>query len=280
MELHSRAFTFVDRITSLAPKARITGRFTIPSSLAEFPQSVISEAIGQLAAWSAMVAVDFKSRPVAGLAGCVELLGIARPGQTLELAADLESVDDEAVSYGGAAFADGKPLVRLHHCVGPMVPMTEFADPVMMRARFEELCGDQGVTGGFAGLPPLALAPELIEPGRCVRARFVVPTSAPLFADHFPRRPVFPGSLLMHLKLRLVAALAATLPPPQTNGAWSVLSVNDVKLRAFIAPGENFELEAKLKRHSGREATVLVQTRNGPRVIGSARVELIPELSP
>lgn len=280
MDPHSRAFTFVDRIVSFEPASRIVGRYSIPAEIAEFPQSLISEAIGQLAALAAMSAVDFKSRPVAGLAERVELLGTAQPGQTLELSAELASVDGEAVSYSGAAFVDGLPVVRLHHCVGPMVPMAEFADPEVVRAAFEASFQAPGLTGGFTGLPSLLIAPEIIEPGRCHRARWTVPASAPFFADHFPRRPVFPGSLLMHLKLQLAASLASVLPSPDKRGHWTVRSVNDVKLRAFIPPGESLDLEATLKRYSADATTIFVQSRNNSRIIGGARIELTPELIP
>jgi hypothetical protein len=62
----------------------------IPSELRDFPLPLVGEAIGQLAAWAAMAAVEFGQRPVAGLAGSIELLGEPRPGQVLELAAGLD----------------------------------------------------------------------------------------------------------------------------------------------------------------------------------------------
>ena len=76
MDEHFRAFSFVDRIASLEPGTRIRGSYTIPSSIDDFPASLVAEAVGQLAAWAVMSAVDFKSRPVAGLAGNIELLSI------------------------------------------------------------------------------------------------------------------------------------------------------------------------------------------------------------
>src|SRR5262245_54840679 len=100
MNEHFRAFSFVDRIHSLEAGATIRGSYMIPAHLESFPSLLVAEAVGQCAAWSAMAAVDFKCRPVAGLAGKVELLGRVQPGQVLELAADLERADHEAVAYG------------------------------------------------------------------------------------------------------------------------------------------------------------------------------------
>ena len=84
----------------------------------------------------------------------------------------------------------------------------------------------------------------------------------------------------MHLKLQLAASLASVLPSPDKRGHWTVRSVNDVKLRAFIPPGESLDLEATLKRYSADATTIFVQSRNNSRIIGGARIELTPELIP
>jgi len=70
----------------------------------------VPEAVGQLAAWSAMAALDFKVRPVAGLAGRIELMSDVRPGQSLELAVEIQTAEMDAVAYGGTAQVDGSPL--------------------------------------------------------------------------------------------------------------------------------------------------------------------------
>ena len=92
-----------------ARKSKFLSVYAIPSELRDFPLALVGEAIGQLAAWAAMAAVDFGQRPVAGLAGSIELLHEPRAGQVLELAADLEQVDAESVEYRGTAHVDGTP---------------------------------------------------------------------------------------------------------------------------------------------------------------------------
>ena len=277
MDGHFRAFSFVDRIASVEPGVRIRGKYRIPAGIAEFPGSLVSEAVGQLAAWSAMAALDFKVRPVAGLAGRIELLSEVRPGQTLELAAEIETAEMDAVAYGGTAHADGQPVADLEHCVGPMMPLEEFDDPDAVRERFNFLCGEGAAPGGFAGLPVFALDPSAGEPGRWMRATFHVPLDAPFFADHFPRRPVFPGTLLMHMNLRLAAALAAGIPAPAGGGCWRMRSVSDVKLRAFTPPGEVLGIEAKIGEAAADAVEIGVETRNGRRLVGGARVHFVRE---
>ncbi len=277
MDEHFRAFTFVDCITLLRPGVGIHGRYSIPAGLRDFPASLVAESIGQLAAWAAMAAVDFRSRPVAGLAASVELFAPARPGQELDLAVELDTVDEDAVAYSGTASVGGTVYVRLRDCVGPMVPLVEFDDPQALRDQFARLSGAGATPGGFGGLPAFSFQRDGGEVGRSARAVLRVPTSAPFFADHFPRRPVFPGSLLMHLNLELAAALSAEVAVPKPGAHWKLQSVTDVKLRAFIAPGETLGLEARLMDGSPDSAGVIVETRRGGAKIGSVRLHFVLE---
>ena len=277
MDHHFRAFSFVDRIHSVEPGIRISGSYAIPPGIGQFSSSLVGEAVGQLAAWAAMAAMDFERRPVAGLAGAINLLAPVKPGQDLELSAELESIDDEAVAYHGEARVNGVPVLRLHNCVGPMVPIADFDDPQALRERFALLCGPGAVPGAFQGVPAFALEQTGGEKGRCLRAAFQVPPAAPLFADHFPRRPVFPGSLLMHLNMQLAASLAKELPLPDSSSSWVLRTINDLKLRTFIPPGELLECEATVQECTGSSARVAIETRKGKKILGGARVQLEAE---
>lgn len=274
MSHHFRAYTFVDRIAAVQPGVSVRGWYAIPAALTEFSSSLVAEATGQLAAWSALAAVDFKSRPVAGIAGLVEILAPVRPGDTLELAAEIESVDADAIAYGGTASVNGSPVLRLHHCVGPMLPAAEFDDPQALRDHYALLCGAGSTPGAFGGATELTCEPISGEPGKSIRARLQVPTDAPFFHDHFPRKPVFPGTLLMQSKLCLVSQLAAQLPAPAGVGKWKLQNVSGMKLRAFIPPGDALQLEAKLVQLEGQSVTVSVDSRRNGKLAGSATVML------
>jgi 3-hydroxymyristoyl/3-hydroxydecanoyl-(acyl carrier protein) dehydratase len=274
MDALSRAFSFVDRITSLHDRTQIHGSFVIPADWHAFPLALVGEAVGQLAAWAAMAAVDFTCRPVAGLAGCVELLRQPRAGQTLVLAADLHHVDAESVEYGGTAHADDQLVLRLGDCVGPMVPLADFDDPQALRARFEQLCATGSGPRRFPPLPPLTLDRTGGDAGQRVSAGFQVPSEAPLFADHFPRRPVFPGSLLMHMNLQLGALLAKQIPAPAAGGRWVPSTIQDMKLRSFIPPGAALQLDARLKRQSPDSASLILETRMAKDLIATASLVL------
>jgi 3-hydroxymyristoyl/3-hydroxydecanoyl-(acyl carrier protein) dehydratase len=271
MDGHFRAFSFVDRITDLDPGRSVAGVYTIPAGVGSFVPSLVAEAIGQLAAWAAMSKLDFALRPVAGIAKRVDFFKPVGPGQTMQLTATLDSVDDSAVAYGGSARIHGGEILRLTNCVGPMLPATDFDDPEAMRRRFDLLRDGGAIPGLYGGVPEFALSRTGGQAGEFTTARLDIPASAPFFADHFPRRPIFPGTLLVHCKLRLAAELARELPGPGGAGSWQARDVVDVKIRSFTEPGTQLDLEARLKERDGARAIIGLQSRNGTRLVGSTR---------
>jgi hypothetical protein len=80
----------------------------------------------------------------------------------------------------------------------------------------------------------------------------------------------------MHLNLRLAAALAAELPPPAKGGQWELRALSDVKLRAWIPPGESLQMEARLRSCESDAVSSVVTTRIGEQTMGGARVQLQP----
>ncbi len=264
------AFSFVDRITGLEPGQRAGGRFLIPPGIRGFLPSLAAEAVGQLAAWVAMSQSGFRRRPVAGIAGEIQLRGRAQPGDTLELHVEISSCDEEALSYGGRAEVRGTPVLVLADCVGPMLPLEEFDAPEAVAARFALLCGAGAAPGQFPGVAPLEYPVTGREPGRRLQAELCVPGSAPFFADHFPRRPVVPGTLLLDAQLRLAAALAGessgATPPPQP------CRVQNVKLRAFIPPEQPVEIWAEMPRDAGGPLSIGARVEGKP--VSTGRVQM------
>ena len=70
-----------------------------------------------------------------------------------------------------------------------------------------------------------------------------MPATAAFFEDHFPRRPVFPATLLLDARLQLASRVAA-----QAAGETrlSLTRITNVKVRAFTAPGATLLLSAQL----------------------------------
>ncbi len=269
------SFSFVDRITGIAPGARGQGLFAVPAGLPGFPSSLVAEAVGQLAAWIAMAHVEFRRRPVAGLAGEVRILGDVVPGQVLDLGVEVESCDLEAVAYAGRACVGDAPVIELSRCVGPMLPLDEFDAPEEVREQFETLCGPGVPPGRFRGIADLDFTLTDRDPGKSLCAELAVPGSAPFFADHFPRRPVFPGTLLLDAQMRLAVKLAGDVFHSDPPARLVVRRIADVKLRSFIPPGRVVELRGEVLSASGGAATVAVAGRVMGKQVSTGRVEIV-----
>jgi 3-hydroxymyristoyl/3-hydroxydecanoyl-(acyl carrier protein) dehydratase len=270
-----RAFSFVDRITQCAD-GRIEGQYTVPANATRFPASLMAEAVGQLAAWSAMAQLDFAFRPVAGLASETRYHRIAAPGQTLRLEANIERCDPEAVAYSGRALIDGRIALELVDCVGPMLPMGEFDDPEAVRADFDTLCTVGAAVGRFTGVPAPLVELQKHAVGQRLRATLQVPLrqGTPYFDDHFPRRPVFPGTLLLDALAGLAVQLAHEAMPGPASAALMPRVVSQVKIRSFTAPGTTLDLEIDLLEQVDDGARLKLGARNEGKTIATARIEV------
>ena len=275
MSDHFAAFSFVDRITAFDPGARAQAEFAVPLQIASFPSCLVAEAVGQLAAWVAMAKVSFRGRPVAALANETRFHGAVRPGDRLELGVEIDSCDDDAVAYAGWARVNGALVIELVDCLGPMLPVEEFDSPTALAARLELLRGTGAAPGRFQGVVAPRIVPgETVHgdtmagdtsPGKAISAQLHVPAAAPFFGDHFPRRPVFPATLLLDAQIGMAMQLAAPghVPARMTH----------VKMRSFIAPGDVLQIEAR--RAPADANRILLSAHNNGKTVATARLETV-----
>jgi len=270
------AFSFVDRITEVTPGVRVRGTFHVPAGVREFPAALLAEAVGQLAAWSSMAKLGFRLRPVAGLARETRFFRVARPGDTLALEADIESCTDNDVAYAGRASVDGEPVIALEQCLGPMLPAEDFDAPEQLRRDFDLLCGPGAPSDRFAGLPVFNLEHTEAVAGERVKALLRVPDSAAFFEDHFPRKPVFPATLLLDNLIRLAIGLAEKDIAPVAGTELAASRVLDVKVRTFIPPGEVLELSVQRFQSESAPFLARLAARANGKPVATARVEIGP----
>lgn len=271
------AFSFVDRITQVEPGLRVRGTYRVPARVARFPAALVAEAVGQLAAWASMAQLDFRRRPVAGLARETRFLREVKPGDTLALEADLESCSEDDVAYAGRASVDDRAVIVLEQCLGPMLPAEEFDAPEALRRDYALLCGSGAPAERFAGLPAFELVPGASLPGERIGATLRVPQAAPFFEDHFPRRPVFPATLLLDAQIHLALELARRTLVPGAGRELAAARVLDVKVRSFIAPGQLLELAAERvapARDAADAWTAKLSARAAGKPVATARVEI------
>ena len=277
MSDHFAAFSFVDRISDFAAGAHARGWYAVPREIAEFPSCLVAEAVGQLAAWVAMDKLDYRGRPVAALATETVFEGSVAPGDLLELDVAIDDCDDEVIAYGGWAKVNGRRVIELRHCLGPMVPVEELDSPQALRDRFALLRGRGATAGAFRGVAPVPLAVDARVPGKSLHATLAVPEHAAFFGDHFPRRPVFPATLLLDLQMRLAIELADSIGDRPGGAIRTASRMTNVKMRTFITPGQQVGLNVEMlpAADEGATARVALSAHVGDRAVATARVELV-----
>ena len=223
--------------------------------------------------------LDYRGRPVAALATETSFQGDAAPGDLLELDVDIEDCDDEVIAYGGRARINGRHVIELKHCLGPMLPVEEFDAPDALRERFALLRGRGAGAGAFRGLPPAAVAVTSREPGKSLRATLVVPGQASYFGDHFPRRPVFPATLLLDILMGLGVELANSLGA-KTGAVMAPARMTNVKMRTFITPGQRVDLNVQALPAAAENgaARIALSAHVDDRAVATARVEMLAKV--
>ena len=287
MSLHRfSAFSFVDRITSIGSSGQIKGSFLIPAHLEFFPQSLVAEAIGQLAAWYAMSSLNFERRPVAALAGATKYHSEARPGERLNLEAIIESCDSESVSYSGVATAGERLILELVDCSGAMLPQQEFDDPETIGQQFK-LLETTGAKENRLAQAPCILPTDLKSDALgTLEGSLIIPSQADFFADHFPNKPVFPATLLMHALSSMVIEQinCSPLPNQPTNQPnqpqLAISSMARVKVRSWIAPGDQVKLRAEGLTPEIGPKQVKLSAHVGTKLVASALLSLVVAPSP
>lgn len=270
---HFAAYSFVDRIVEFERGKRARGTFAIPRAIDAFPAAFVAEAVGQLAAWVAMDSIDFRGRPVAALATETRFRRAVEPGQTLALDVDILDCDDDAVAYNGRASVDRDEVIELVDCLGPMLPVEDFDAPEALRERLQLLRGEGAAPGRFRGVVPMRVDVAHHEPGVSIHGTLDVPRDAPFFADHFPRKPVFPATLLLDAQMSLATTLAREAPAMR-DFAPQPIRATHVKMRSFIVPSQRLELSAELAPMKDGVMKAMLSAKTDNRLVASARLEL------
>ena len=93
------------------------------------------------------------------------------------------------------------------------------------------------------------------EPPELARGVKCVSLSDDVFADHFPGLPVMPGALLVEAMAQLAGMLL--LRKLEYSGKLAVLwSMDKVKLRGGVTPGDQLRLEVETLRIKGETVQV------------------------
>jgi len=268
-------FLFVDSIEWIESGKSARGRFNTLNGRA-MPPSLIAEAIGQLAGWIAMERCDFSARPVAGIVGECVIESQVTSGDQVELEVEAGTCDSDAIEYRGSAATGGKRIVELSQCIGPMLPMEEFDDPARVAKRFKALRSGEGkrdVTSELFG--PMPIEPIETKERGVAHAILEAPRSSLVYGEHFPRKPILPGTLLLDAEMRLGLSLVGREAASKELGdGVRRVSIRGIKFRTFINPGARLELEARLLGSNAKQRVIALGASQRGKKVAAASMEI------
>jgi 3-hydroxymyristoyl/3-hydroxydecanoyl-(acyl carrier protein) dehydratase len=148
-----------------------------------------------------------------------------------------------------------------------MLPLAEFDDPRAMAERFALLTDGGAAPGRFHGVN----RPPIVRDGN--KALLDVPAAAPFFNDHFPRRNVFPATLMLDAQIELALSVARETWPDA-----AAVRMTNVKVRSFTPPGTQLTLGADERAREGREATFNLSAHAGGKPVATARLVVAGDL--
>lgn len=282
-------FLFVDRVLYSSPGEFIQGVKHITKDdfyLAKaeggrpcFIPSLIGETLGQMAAWNVMQHNQFTARPVAGVVSQAQLHRPAYVGETLFLEAWIDALDEQAVEYHGVASVGNEPVFTVDGALGPLLAMDVFIEQDEVRQQFAEI-NRPGVweetvnpsttvplfiPASLTTLPELSFDCILLhEPGVSLVAEKRISRAAPYYADHFPKKPVLPMTVLLECKLNLAHWF---VKQAGYNIEYQVSQLRKIKMNEFVQPGDVVVCSLKVKSQTIEELVLSYRSEvNGKRV--------------
>ena len=124
---------------------------------------------------------------------------------------------------------------------------------------------------------------EELEPGvRCVAAKFIDPAD-PIFAGHFPAKPILPGVLLIEAVAQTAGVMMGSAAP---QGATSVgastgerlallAAVNHFKFFKPVTPGQELRIETKKLTEAGQMALITGTVLVGGEIVASGELSVV-----
>ena len=101
---------------------------------------------------------------------------------------------------------------------------------------------------------------EELEPGvRCVAVKFVDPAN-PIFAGHFPAKPILPGIFLIEALAQTAGVMLGSAAPQgaagSSGGVALLAAVNRFKFLKPVTPGQELRIETKKLTEVGQMACI------------------------
>jgi UDP-3-O-[3-hydroxymyristoyl] N-acetylglucosamine deacetylase/3-hydroxyacyl-[acyl-carrier-protein] dehydratase len=114
-----------------------------------------------------------------------------------------------------------------------------------------------------------------LEPGRRAVAIKNVSVNEPFFAGHWPGLPMMPGVLIVEALAQAAGVLVGASVARQVGKVALLVSVDGVKFRRPVVPGDQLRLEVSGHRFKPSSACVLGRARVGDALAAEARLRFV-----
>jgi beta-hydroxyacyl-ACP dehydratase FabZ len=120
---------------------------------------------------------------------------------------------------------------------------------------------------------------EELEPGvRCVAMKFIDPAN-PMFAGHFPAKPILPGVLLIEAMAQTAGVMLGSAAPQaavkSTGGVALLAAVNRFKFLKPVTPGQELRIETKKLTEVGQLVCIGGTVSVGEEMVASGELSLV-----
>ncbi|WP_251211766.1 3-hydroxyacyl-ACP dehydratase FabZ [Adlercreutzia murintestinalis] len=132
-------------------------------------------------------------------------------------------------------------------------------------------CDREGVMQLLPHRDPFLWVDRILEcePGERIVAELDVRADLPLFAGHFPSRPVFPGVLIMEA-LAQAACCCLMAAQDETVNLGYLAGIDKARFRETVLPGDTIQLEAHIVQASSKFCKAEVRARKGEKLVAEA----------
>lgn len=142
-------FRMVDRILAWEPRRAIRGHkavsfeeYQLKEPLGDepcLPGTLVMESLFQLGNWLVILSSDFSQMGLVLRVEEVRWHDRLRPGECLEMQAEVRSYRDDGVLLDGEASACGRTIATGRGCLATPVALADYFDPEDLRTLFSEI---------------------------------------------------------------------------------------------------------------------------------------------
>ncbi len=222
------------------------------------PAGFLLEAVAQAAGWLIAASTGFVRRGLPLSVGEVRILADPIPGAPVDLQAEILAWRDSSAVLRGQASSGGRVLGKADSGICGLLPADHLDDPAATHALYVALlAAPAAASGARAGAePPGAPRIETLDAQRA-RATWDVAGGNDLFAEHFPRMPILPGSYQVQALVEMAGAVAGA----RNGSPGRLAAIRRVRFRRPVRPGDRVTLEAEMLERAPGRAVLTARAR-------------------